>query len=46
MREFDWRYNVRKLDDMERAVVALKMTSGKRLLLKPSVANQNGKGLN
>jgi transposase-like protein len=35
LREFDWRYNVRGLPDMERTVVALKMTEGKRLLLKP-----------
>ena len=34
LREFDWGYNVRKLDDMEGAVVTLKMTSGKRLMLK------------
>ena len=34
LREFDWRYNVRRLPDMERAVVALKMTGGKRLMLK------------
>ena len=37
LREFDWRYNVRKLPDMERAVIALKMTSGKRLMLKNPV---------
>jgi transposase-like protein len=34
LREFDWRYNVRKLSDMERTVIALQMTGGKRLLLK------------
>jgi transposase-like protein len=33
LKEFDWRYNVRALDDAERAVVALRMTGGKRLLL-------------
>lgn len=38
LREFDWRFNVRKLDDRERAVIALKMTSGKRLMLKDSVS--------
>ncbi len=38
LREFDWRYNVRKMDDRERAVAALKMTSGKRLMLKDSVS--------
>ena len=35
LKEFDWRYNVRKLPDMERTVVALKMAAGKRLMLKP-----------
>jgi transposase-like protein len=34
LREFDWRYNVRALPDMERTVAALKMTGGKRLMLK------------
>ncbi|MGD0972299.1 MAG: IS1595 family transposase [Desulfobaccales bacterium] len=34
LREFDWRYNVRKLSDVERTIKALKMTEGKRLLLK------------
>jgi transposase-like protein len=33
LKEFDWRYNVRTLDDAERAIVALRMTGGKRLLL-------------
>jgi len=33
--EFDWRYNVRGLPYTERTVIALKMTGGKRLLLKP-----------
>ena len=33
LREFDWHYNVRKLPDMERAVIALKLTGGKRLML-------------
>ena len=37
LREFDWRYNVRKLDDSQRAVAALKMTSGKRLIFKNPV---------
>ncbi|MGA3324636.1 MAG: IS1595 family transposase [Terriglobia bacterium] len=40
LREYDWRYNVRALPDVERSVVALKMTVGKRLVLKPSI----GKG--
>jgi transposase-like protein len=35
LREFDWRYNVRALPDLERTLVALKMTDGKRLMLKP-----------
>jgi transposase-like protein len=35
LREFDWRYNVRLLPDMERTVVALKMAGGKTLMLKP-----------
>ena len=39
LREFDWRYNVRKLPDMERAIIVLKMVGGKRLLLKPPVSN-------
>jgi transposase-like protein len=34
LREFDWRYNVRGLPDVERVVVALKMTTGKRMMLK------------
>lgn len=38
LREFDWRYNVRGLPDIERTVVALKMTGGKRLMLKPPVS--------
>ena len=37
LREFDWRYNVRKLPDMERAIIALKLTGGKRLMMKPPV---------
>ena len=36
LREFDWRYNVLRLPDMKRVVAALKMTGGKRLMLKPS----------
>ena len=40
LREFDFRYNARKLPDMERTVVALKMVGGKRLMLKMPV---NGK---
>jgi transposase-like protein len=37
LREFDWRYNVRRLNDRQRAAIALKMTSGKRLMLRPPV---------
>ena len=37
LREFDWRYNVRRLPDMERTIIALKMTSGKRLMLKSPI---------
>lgn len=40
LREFDWRYNVRKLPDAERAVQAIGMTGGKRLMMKPP-AEQN-----
>jgi hypothetical protein len=35
LREFDSRYNVRELPDMERTLIALRMTAGKRLVLKP-----------
>lgn len=34
LREFDYRYNVRKMDDGERFTLALKKTGGKRLMLK------------
>ncbi len=34
LREFDFRYNVRKMNDQDRSVVAIKKTSGKRLTLK------------
>ncbi len=40
LREFDWRYNVRKLPDMERTIGVLKATGGKRLMLKTPI---NGK---
>ena len=33
-REFHWRHNARKLSDVERTIIALRMTEGKRLLLK------------
>jgi transposase-like protein len=41
LREFDWRYNVRRVPDLERVIIALKMVGGKRLMLKPPVANKN-----
>jgi len=41
LKEFDWRYNVRALEDVQRAVVALKMTGGKRLSLKPPTSSQD-----
>jgi len=34
LREFDWRYNARKISDVERTIIALKMTVRKRLLLR------------
>jgi hypothetical protein len=34
LREFDFRYNIRKLNDQDRSVVAIKKTSGKRLTLR------------
>jgi hypothetical protein len=34
LREFDFRYNVRKMNDQERNTLALKKTRGKRLMLK------------
>ncbi len=37
LREFDWRYNARKLPDMERTVGALKMIGGKRLMLRTPI---------
>jgi hypothetical protein len=41
LREFDWRYNVRKIEDAERTLNALKMIGGKRLMLKaPSLSQK------
>jgi len=41
LREFDFRYNHRKSSDHERALIALKCTSGKRLMLKtPKAADK------
>ena len=37
LREFDWRYNARKLPDMERTVAMMKMVGGKRLMLKSPI---------
>ena len=34
LREFDYRYNVRKMNDQDRAALAIKKTSGRRLMLK------------
>jgi transposase-like protein len=34
LREFDFRYNVRKMDDETRTALAIKKTSGRRLMLK------------
>jgi transposase-like protein len=34
LREFDFRYNVRKVNDSERVVMAVRKTSGKRLMLR------------
>jgi len=34
LREFDFRYNVRPLDDTKRIGLALKRSEGKRLMLK------------
>lgn len=34
LREHDWRYNMRALPDIEHVVLALKLTSAKRMMLK------------
>jgi len=39
--EFDFRYNLRKTTDGERALTALKKTEGKRLMLRGSVAKRS-----
>ena len=41
LREFDWRYNVRKLPDAQRTVMAIGSTGGKRLMMKPPVSHRN-----
>ena len=40
LREFDWRYNVRTVPDIERTVLLMKAVGGKRLYLKPPNQNQ------
>ena len=39
LREFDWRYNVRTVPDIERTVLLMKAVGGKRLYLKPPKNN-------
>jgi hypothetical protein len=39
LREFDWRYNVRAVPDVERTAILLKMVGGKRLLLRKPAEN-------
>jgi ISXO2-like transposase domain len=34
LKEFDYRHNIRDLNDFDRSVLAIKKTSGKRLTLK------------
>ncbi len=41
LREFDYRYNVRKMDDGARFVMALKKTGGKRLTLREPKGKMN-----
>ena len=38
--EFDYRHNIRKMNDDDRCIVAVKRTRGKRLMLKESVATK------
>lgn len=38
--EFAFRYNTRKMQDGQRTVIALKQTSGKRLMLRDSKQQQ------
>jgi len=37
LREFDFRYNVREMNDTARALLAVRKTGGKRLMLKDPV---------
>jgi transposase-like protein len=39
LREFDWRYNVRAVPDIERTAMLMKSVGGKRLYLKPPEKN-------
>jgi hypothetical protein len=43
LREFDFRYNGRKLNDVERTLLAIKQASGKRLLLNEPKAGSTSK---
>jgi hypothetical protein len=40
LREFDYRHNIRKLNDDARFTLAVQKTGGKRLMLKQPKANQ------
>jgi len=40
LREFDFRYNVRKMNDQDRNTLAIKKTRGKRLMLKEPKGQQ------
>jgi hypothetical protein len=40
LREFDFRYNVRKMNDQDRSVLAIQKTRGRRLMLKEPVRSQ------
>jgi hypothetical protein len=41
LREFDYRYNVRKLNDQDRSILAIQKTSGKRLTLREPKGTEN-----
>jgi transposase-like protein len=43
LREFDWRYNVRRIPDSERTDMVLKKTEGKRLMLRRPEDKKGGK---
>ena len=40
LREFDFRYNVRKMNDHDRNALAVLKTRGKRLMLKEPVTGK------